>query len=226
MKKINILIGNEARRLGRYYGFWNLFVVFKDELLKYEIEVSFFNKLNKKLLNLARAPPYADDLINKKNRLQAVREDLGAIKDILGGVLFRERVYTLLDQLEAYELEVDLRRSLQERTAGGERYAKVKSDGNKQRNKLRQKQLSRRATTKEKYNTELKIFFNEQDNLGKLSLIMEELKNEVKFITHAEFDYNPVGPSARRRLPLLSFLETEPFKEFELFYRKRKESEA
>ena len=70
MKKINILIGNEARRLGRYYGFWNLFVVFKDELLKYEIEVSFFNKLNKKFLEgdylflNSRLIPTQDQLIN------------------------------------------------------------------------------------------------------------------------------------------------------------------
>ncbi len=50
MKKINILIGNEARKLGRYYGYWNLFEFFKPELLKNEIEVSFYNKLNKKYL--------------------------------------------------------------------------------------------------------------------------------------------------------------------------------
>lgn len=70
MKKINILIGNEAKRLGRYYGFWNLFEVFKDDLFEYEIEVSFFNKLNKKFLEgdylflNSRLIPTQDQFIN------------------------------------------------------------------------------------------------------------------------------------------------------------------
>lgn len=43
-QKINILINEEARRLGLYYGFWNWFFIYQKELLDLEIEVNFFSK--------------------------------------------------------------------------------------------------------------------------------------------------------------------------------------
>ena len=46
-KKIHILINEEARRLGLYYGFWNWFFLFKKELQSINIEVEFFDSLFK-----------------------------------------------------------------------------------------------------------------------------------------------------------------------------------
>ena len=50
-QKINILINEEARRLGLYYGFWNWFFIFKNELLELGIEVDFFLKPSSKFLD-------------------------------------------------------------------------------------------------------------------------------------------------------------------------------
>ena len=44
-QKINILINEEARRLGLYYGFWNWFFLFQDELSNIGIKVEFFSKI-------------------------------------------------------------------------------------------------------------------------------------------------------------------------------------
>jgi len=50
-QKINILINDEARRLGLYYGFWNWFFLFKKELYDQDVEVKFFSKINEKFFN-------------------------------------------------------------------------------------------------------------------------------------------------------------------------------
>ena len=50
-KKINILLGDEAKKLGKYYGFWNQFFLYKKELLKNSLEVNFYDKINKNFLN-------------------------------------------------------------------------------------------------------------------------------------------------------------------------------
>ena len=45
-QKIHILINEEARRLGLYYGFWNWFFIFQKDLKDLDIEVDFFSSLN------------------------------------------------------------------------------------------------------------------------------------------------------------------------------------
>ncbi len=45
-QKIHILINEEARRLGLYYGFWNWFFIFQKDLKDLDIEVDFFPSLN------------------------------------------------------------------------------------------------------------------------------------------------------------------------------------
>ncbi len=51
MKKISILICNEASKLGLYYGFWNWFHFYENELQKLGIEFKFFNKINNEFLD-------------------------------------------------------------------------------------------------------------------------------------------------------------------------------
>ncbi len=48
MQKINILINEEARRLGLFYGYWNWFFLFYKDLLEREINVEFFTSINEK----------------------------------------------------------------------------------------------------------------------------------------------------------------------------------
>ena len=45
-RKIHILINEEARRLGLYYGFWNWFFIFQKELIDLDIKVNFFSSMN------------------------------------------------------------------------------------------------------------------------------------------------------------------------------------
>jgi hypothetical protein len=45
-QKINILVGNEAKMLGLYYGYWNWFFLFKKELVFNGLEINFFKKLS------------------------------------------------------------------------------------------------------------------------------------------------------------------------------------
>ena len=44
-QKIHILINEEARRLGLYYGFWNWFFIFQKELNDLDIKVEFFSSI-------------------------------------------------------------------------------------------------------------------------------------------------------------------------------------
>lgn len=46
-QKIHILINEEARRLGLYYGFWNWFFLYKKNLKDLGIEVNFFSSIKK-----------------------------------------------------------------------------------------------------------------------------------------------------------------------------------
>ena len=48
MKKISILVSNEASNLGLYYGYWNLFIFFEKNLNDLGFEVIFSKKLSKK----------------------------------------------------------------------------------------------------------------------------------------------------------------------------------
>ena len=47
-QKIHILINEEARRLGLYYGFWNWFFIFQKELNDLDIKVEFFSSIKSK----------------------------------------------------------------------------------------------------------------------------------------------------------------------------------
>ena len=49
-KKINILINKEAKFLGLYYGYWNWFFLFKEDLKELDLEVNFYSNINKKFL--------------------------------------------------------------------------------------------------------------------------------------------------------------------------------
>ena len=46
-QKIHILINEEARRLGLYYGYWNWFFLFQKNLKDLGIEVNFFSSIKK-----------------------------------------------------------------------------------------------------------------------------------------------------------------------------------
>ena len=50
-QKIHILINDEARRLGLYYGFWNWFFLFQKDLNDQDIDVNFFSEINNKFIN-------------------------------------------------------------------------------------------------------------------------------------------------------------------------------
>ena len=50
-QKINILINEEARKLGLYYGFWNWFFIFEKDLSDLNIKVNFFSSMNDKFFN-------------------------------------------------------------------------------------------------------------------------------------------------------------------------------
>ena len=69
-KKINILIGDEAKNLGKYYGFWNQFILHKKELLDNNLEINFFHKIDKNFLDgnflflHSRLFPSVDQLID------------------------------------------------------------------------------------------------------------------------------------------------------------------
>ena len=69
-QKINILINNEASRLGLYYGFWNWFFIYKKELLDCGIQVNFFSKLSNQFFDAdhlflnSRSIPRIKDRIN------------------------------------------------------------------------------------------------------------------------------------------------------------------
>ena len=41
-QKIHILINDEARGLGLYYGFWNWFFLFEKDLIREDIDINFF----------------------------------------------------------------------------------------------------------------------------------------------------------------------------------------
>ena len=50
-QKIHILINEEARRLGLYYGFWNWFFLFQKDLNDQDIDVNFFSEINNKFID-------------------------------------------------------------------------------------------------------------------------------------------------------------------------------
>ena len=50
-QKIHILINEEARRLGLFYGFWNWFFIFQKDLLDLNIKVNFFSSMNDKFFD-------------------------------------------------------------------------------------------------------------------------------------------------------------------------------
>lgn len=75
-QKINILINEEARRLGLYYGFWNWFFLFQNELFNIGIEVNFFSKINQNFFDAdhlflnSRSFPNKNDRIDVQNLKQ------------------------------------------------------------------------------------------------------------------------------------------------------------
>lgn len=76
-QKIHILINEEARRLGLYYGFWNWFFIFQKELNDLDIKVEFFSSIKSKFLD-------ADHLfLNSRSFSQLNnRVNLNYLKDI------------------------------------------------------------------------------------------------------------------------------------------------
>ncbi len=72
-QKINILINDEARRLGLYYGYWNWFFLFQKELLDQEIKVNFFSKINQNFFDAdhlflnSRSFPNMNDRVDLDN---------------------------------------------------------------------------------------------------------------------------------------------------------------
>ena len=83
-KKIHILINEEARRLGLYYGFWNWFFLFKKELQSINIEVDFFSSINERFfeadylfLNSRSLPQFNDHVdINYLKKISLKNENL------------------------------------------------------------------------------------------------------------------------------------------------------
>ena len=69
-KKINILINEEARFLGLYYGYWNWFFLFEKDLKELDLEVNFYSVINKKFLEAdylflnSRSLPKNNDFID------------------------------------------------------------------------------------------------------------------------------------------------------------------
>ena len=69
-KKINILINEEARFLGLYYGYWNWFFLFEKDLKELDLEVNFYSGINKKFLEAdylflnSRSLPKNNDFID------------------------------------------------------------------------------------------------------------------------------------------------------------------
>ena len=49
-QKIHILINDEARGLGLYYGFWNWFFLFEKDLIREDIDINFFSSISNKFL--------------------------------------------------------------------------------------------------------------------------------------------------------------------------------
>ena len=49
-QKIHILINDEARGLGLYYGFWNWFFLFQKDLIQEDIDINFFSSISNKFL--------------------------------------------------------------------------------------------------------------------------------------------------------------------------------
>ena len=76
-QKIHILINEEARKLGLYYGFWNWFFLYQKDLKDQGIEVNFFSSLNDKFLQ-------ADHLFLNSRSFSEIngRVDLKNVKDI------------------------------------------------------------------------------------------------------------------------------------------------
>ena len=76
-QKIHILINEEARRLGLYYGFWNWFFLFHEDLKNLGIEVNFFSSINKKFFQ-------ADHLFLNSRSFPEIRSrvDLEYVKEI------------------------------------------------------------------------------------------------------------------------------------------------
>ena len=68
-QKINILINNEALRLGLYYGFWNWFFIYKKELLDCGIQVNFFSKLSNQFFDADHLFLNSRSIPSKKDRI-------------------------------------------------------------------------------------------------------------------------------------------------------------
>jgi hypothetical protein len=83
-KKIHILINEEARRLGLYYGFWNWFFLFKKDLQSINIEVDFFSSINQRFfeadhlfLNSRSLPQFNDHVdINYLKKISLKNKNL------------------------------------------------------------------------------------------------------------------------------------------------------
>ena len=77
IQKIHIQINEEARKLGLYYGFWNWFFLFKEELNNLNIEVNFFSKIDKNFMD-------ADHLFLNSRSLPKINEriDIEYLKKI------------------------------------------------------------------------------------------------------------------------------------------------
>lgn len=76
-QKIHILINDEARRLGLYYGFWNWFFIFQKDLKDLDIEVNFFSSINERFFQ-------ADHLFLNSRSFPAIDErvDINYLKDL------------------------------------------------------------------------------------------------------------------------------------------------
>ncbi len=68
-QKINILINEEARRLGLYYGFWNWFFVYQKELIDLGFEVCFFSNLSNKFYDADHLFLNSRSIPNIKDRI-------------------------------------------------------------------------------------------------------------------------------------------------------------
>ena len=49
-QKIHILINDESRGLGLYYGFWNWFFLFQKDLIQEDMDINFFSSISNKFL--------------------------------------------------------------------------------------------------------------------------------------------------------------------------------
>ena len=79
-KRINILINEEARFLGLYYGYWNWFFLFEKDLNELDLEINFYSSINKKFLegdylflNSRSLPQKKDLLIPSTSRNYSIK---------------------------------------------------------------------------------------------------------------------------------------------------------